>query len=305
MPRVSVIIPNYNHASFLKQRIDSVLIQTFSDFEVIILDDCSTDNSRDVIEDFRNNNRITHIVYNAHNSGSPFKQWKTGMELATGDYIWIAESDDLAENNLLEELMKPFDLYPDVIVSSCRSIVIDDNNKHLGLQASSDELNATKWQHSYVEDAYVELKNYLQFMCTLPNASAVVFKKPTSIGKVLDTNMRFAGDWLFWKNLLKNTGKIAYTNKTLNYFRRHNQTTRSVKNINPASERIRYKELNSFVPSFFINIFEKRYDWIIRDWAVRKNGFKNSISYYTTLLHPALAVRYYMKCIRRLVKSSR
>jgi glycosyltransferase involved in cell wall biosynthesis len=49
MPAVSVIVPNYNHARFLRRRIDTILGQTFPDFELILLDDCSTDNSRDIL----------------------------------------------------------------------------------------------------------------------------------------------------------------------------------------------------------------------------------------------------------------
>ena len=58
-PTVSVIIPNYNHAPYLKERIDSVLNQTYQDFEVIILDDCSPDNSVEVIEQYRSNPHVS------------------------------------------------------------------------------------------------------------------------------------------------------------------------------------------------------------------------------------------------------
>jgi len=50
MPKVSVIVPNYNHAPYLKQRIDSILAQSYQDFELILLDDCSTDNSREMLD---------------------------------------------------------------------------------------------------------------------------------------------------------------------------------------------------------------------------------------------------------------
>jgi len=96
-PTVSVIIPNYNYESYLKQRIETVLNQTYQNFEVIILDDHSSDNSRDIIETFRQNEKVTHIVYNQINSGSPFIQWVKGIELAIGKYIWIAESDDYSD----------------------------------------------------------------------------------------------------------------------------------------------------------------------------------------------------------------
>ena len=105
MPLVSVIVPNYNHAPYLRQRLDSIFNQTFKDFEVIILDDCSTDNSKEIIEEYRNRPQVSHIEYNEINSGSPFKQWAKGFELAQGEYIWIAESDDWAEPNFLETLV--------------------------------------------------------------------------------------------------------------------------------------------------------------------------------------------------------
>ena len=93
-PLISIIIPNYNHALYLKQRIDSVLNQTFQDFELIILDDCSTDNSREIIERYRGNPKITQIIYNKKNSGGVFKQWIKGIEKVKGEYVWIAERDD-------------------------------------------------------------------------------------------------------------------------------------------------------------------------------------------------------------------
>ena len=68
--KVSVIIPNYNHAPYLRERIDSVLAQTYTDLEVILIDDCSTDESRDIMEDYRSEPRVTHIIHNAENSGN-------------------------------------------------------------------------------------------------------------------------------------------------------------------------------------------------------------------------------------------
>ena len=98
-PKLSVIVPNYNYARFLNARIGSILNQSFQDFELILLDDCSTDNSREVLECYRNNPHVSHIVFNEQNSGSPFIQWMKGIELARGEYIWIAEADDLADEH--------------------------------------------------------------------------------------------------------------------------------------------------------------------------------------------------------------
>ena len=103
MPTVSVIVPNYNHARFLPQRIESILRQTYQDFELILLDDCSTDDSRAVLSQYASEPRV-RIQFNEVNSGSTFRQWNKGVRLARGKYVWIAESDDYADERLLERL---------------------------------------------------------------------------------------------------------------------------------------------------------------------------------------------------------
>ena len=128
---VSVIIPNYNHAPFLKERIDSVLNQTYDNFEVIILDDKSTDNSKEVIANYRGHPKISHIVYNEENSGSTFKQWQKGFSLAKGDYIWIAESDDVAHPDFLKRLMSGIESNPNVVLAFSNLKMIDRNGTPL------------------------------------------------------------------------------------------------------------------------------------------------------------------------------
>jgi glycosyltransferase involved in cell wall biosynthesis len=105
MPSVSVIIPNYNHARFLSERIESVLQQSFTDFECIVLDDGSTDNSRGIIEGYAARDARIKFYPSQINSGSPFVQWNKGVQLAKHDLIWIAESDDSCDADLLASLV--------------------------------------------------------------------------------------------------------------------------------------------------------------------------------------------------------
>src|SRR5215469_14515935 len=107
-PRVSVVVPNYNHAQFLPKRIDSILGQSFQDFEVLLLDDCSSDDSRSILSQYANNPRV-RIRLNGGNSGSPIKQWNKGVDLARGEYVWIAESDDYSHPRFLERLVAVLD----------------------------------------------------------------------------------------------------------------------------------------------------------------------------------------------------
>ena len=88
--KVSIIVPNYNYERYLKERINSILNQTYTDYELILLDDASTDNSAELLAKYKNHPKVSHVIINKENSGSPFKQWMKGILLAKGEWIWIA-----------------------------------------------------------------------------------------------------------------------------------------------------------------------------------------------------------------------
>ncbi|MCH5307587.1 MAG: glycosyltransferase family 2 protein [Prevotella sp.] len=129
--KVSVIVPNYNHAPYLKERIDSILSQTYQDFELILLDDCSTDNSREVLEHYRGNRHVSHIVINEANTCNTFLQWDKGIMLAKGEYIWVAESDDVAMPGFLKTLVGVLEQYPQAVVAYVHSQMIDSESRPL------------------------------------------------------------------------------------------------------------------------------------------------------------------------------
>ncbi len=214
MAEVSVIVPNYNHFAFLKQRIDSIINQTYHDFELIILDDCSKDNSRTIIEEYRHHPKVTGILYNESNSGSTFRQWKKGIGHATGKYIWIAESDDVADLAFLEETIRIFNSFPEVGIVGCNFCYIDENNN-----VSYKSFEDKNFDESLKGEFFI--RQYMTTRNRLSNASGVVFKKELAHGfdkEVL--NMRYCGDWLFWVQLIQKTN-IFILSRQLNFFRRH------------------------------------------------------------------------------------
>ncbi|OOQ57066.1 glycosyltransferase family 2 protein [Mucilaginibacter pedocola] len=214
MPQVSVIIPNYNHAPYLKQRINSVLQQTYRDFELIILDDCSPDNSRDVIEQYRGHERVSHIVYNETNGGTTFKQWKKGIELAAGQYIWIAESDDWCEPTLLETLMTGLLNNPACVIAYAQTYVVRGN--------SIEKVSTHHTLSEYVPGKEYIL-NYLVEECTIWNASMAVFKKENYFNTSQEfTTYKMSGDWLWYIEMAKQ-GDVFISGRVLNYFRNHDK----------------------------------------------------------------------------------
>jgi glycosyltransferase involved in cell wall biosynthesis len=178
--KISVIIPNYNHAPFLKQRIDSVINQTYQEFEIIILDDCSTDSSREVMEQYRQHAKVSHIVYNEGNSGSTFKQWQKGIGLAKEDIIWIAESDDYAHPRFLERMISVLNDHPDVGFVYCNThIIMHDGTFDKNTYADIRNIiyKTTKWNKSHIKDGKEEIKENLLINCTVNNVSGVLFRK--------------------------------------------------------------------------------------------------------------------------------
>lgn len=225
--KVSVIIPNYNYEDFIIERIDSILMQTYPIFELIILDDCSTDNSVQVIEE--KIKTITDIpvqfVKNEKNSGCVFKQWKKGFDLAKGDYIWIAEADDSAQNNFVEEVIKGFE-DKNVVLSYCESARIDENN--LLIREKSDDLydmcRTGEWNHSYIKEGKDEIIEHLSVTNTILNVSSVMWKKK-DYSDIFEKAGEFkvAGDWYIYYNILRN-GNISWNNQPLNYYRKHSKS---------------------------------------------------------------------------------
>lgn len=224
-PRVTVVVPNYNHAAYLRQRLDSIFAQTYPNYHVLLLDDCSTDGSRQILEDYhRRHPERSSLLCNRRNSGGVFHQWRKGIERADGELIWIAESDDYCEPNLLEELV-PYFMDEAVQLAYARSVFVDQAGRPLAFTFDGylAELSPIRWKTSYVATAHHEVSRYLGRKNTIPNVSSAVFRKP-DLGPLLEDDawlsMKLCGDWIFYLNVLKG-GKLAYSADTANFFRFH------------------------------------------------------------------------------------
>jgi len=228
--RVSVIVPNFNYARYLPERIASIVQQDYPIYEIIVLDDASTDESIEVLENLLGALHIDcKLVKNECNSGNPFAQWFKGVEMASGDYVWIAEADDLAEPEFLVEVLNPF-ADPSVVMSYCQSMQIDSNRKILCknyLEYVSD-ISSEKWLQPYVEDGRYEISTCLAIKNAIPNVSGAIFKREVLFQCMKDNlaeikKLRGAGDWLTYLYVLER-GKIAFTPNPLNRHCRHEQS---------------------------------------------------------------------------------
>ncbi|MDB6062780.1 MAG: methyltransferase domain protein [Verrucomicrobiaceae bacterium] len=227
LKRVSVIVPNYNYARYIQSRLQSILNQTYPIYELIILDDCSNDDSDEKIRAFLENCPIAaKYIRNTSNSGSVFAQWRKGVELATGDYVWIAEADDLAEPEFVETTLSGFE-DPSVVLSYCESKQVDGNGNLItgNYHAYVSDLGVEHWQNAYTNDGHSEIQNFLSIKNTIPNVSAVLMRRENLHRVLIEhyediSKYRIAGDWKAYLYLLDGQ-RLAYTPSALNLHRRH------------------------------------------------------------------------------------
>jgi glycosyltransferase involved in cell wall biosynthesis len=227
IPKVSVVVPNYNYARYIGERLASIQRQTAPIFELIVLDDASTDDSVDVIREFLAGCGLpSKLVVNDNNSGSVFRQWQRGVEMARGDFVWIAEADDLADPEFLQEVVSAFS-DPQLVMSYTQSRQMGSEGQILCehyLDYVSD-IDRERWTQSYKADGREEISKALFIKNTIPNVSAVLFRRQALLDVLVDHQQeifsyRNAGDWVVYLRLMEKGG-LAYCPRPLNSHRRH------------------------------------------------------------------------------------
>lgn len=230
LKRISAVVPNFNYAHHLKQRLNSIADQSYPMYEIVVIDDASTDDSLTVIRAWLADCEIDqNLIVNDTNSGSVFKQWRKAADVARGEYVWICEADDFADPEFVSRAVELFD-DTEVVMAYTQSRQIGELGQRLAENylEYTDEISVHKWRHDYVNDGSNELAAALAIKNTIPNVSGVVFRRDP-LRSVLErcsdelSRLRIAGDWLVYAELLRE-GKVGYVSESLNSHRRHEQS---------------------------------------------------------------------------------
>ncbi|WP_295543918.1 glycosyltransferase [uncultured Thiohalocapsa sp.] len=223
MPLVSVVVPNYNHAPFLKQRLDSILAQTFQDYELLILDDASTDGSLEIIREFQSYHPDTRVLINDCNSGSPFRQWDYGVREAHGRYVWIAESDDVADPELLASLVAVMRQDDRIGLAYSGMRYIDEQGNVLArtrLQRPGSSTPADR-----TTSGMHEISTQLCARNTISTVSGALLRRSRYLKSGLaDVGMRYCGDWFLYVRMLLDSD-VGYVDKHMSSMRIHAGST--------------------------------------------------------------------------------
>lgn len=282
MPKVSIIVVNYNYARYLNERIQSFLNQTYQDFELIIIDNGSTDNSKEIINKYKEEQRVIIQLFseNIH----PFYRWNDAIDSTQGEYLVIAASDDSCDPRLLERLVEKLDKNHSVGLAFAQSWEVDHQGNRLrSCKETTDHLNEERWSQDFIDEGKKECE-YLFLQCTIPNPSGAVLRR-TIVDQAgrLNTQMRLCSDWLLWAKMLT-VSDIAFVSEPLNYFRvftdgislRQN-VEGSLKEVEETLQIFHYLLQAGIKPP--INFGEKKYYPVVKRWL--KMMFSKGTSFNT------------------------
>ncbi len=246
MTQVSIIVPSYNHGQFLMDRLTTIANQTYKDWEAIIIDDKSTDNSVEIIAKFIKDYpdfKVKHFIVNETNSGSGYKSWQKGIELATSEYIWIAETDDYSDACFLEESVSILEKHSTLPLVFCTSNYVGQDDTYLyDSRKRTSLLGVSDDKYGIVKNQII--MNSFPFNPLIINGSSVVFRKPKNPVPDAVFKHRQMSDLFFWTWLIQKAD-VVFLNKKLNYFRRHEDSTTT--KIGLTQREILYKEFIAYL----------------------------------------------------------
>lgn len=205
MPKVSVVVPTYNREEYICETIDSILAQTFTDFEVVIVDDGSKDNTLAKLEQYGNKIKVVRQP----NSERAVAR-NNGVQNSTGDLIAFVDSDDVWIKDKLEKQVEVLDNNPDVICSNGLCLRIDEN---------SNKIQTAKRQTvGHSGDVFEELlfRNFI--VSPTPVVRRAYFEKSGGF----ETKYIPYEDWQLWLKV-STLGKFHYLNRPLAYYRVHSE----------------------------------------------------------------------------------
>jgi len=210
-PHVSFVVPCYRLAHLLPQCIESILAQTYSNFEILVMDDCSPDNTAEVVSSFRDS-RIRYI--RNETNLKHLRNYNKGITLSKGEYIWLISADDcLRRPYVLQRYVELMDAHPNVGYAFCSAVGLL-NGQETGVLDYSihGDRNAIFDGHRFLEK--------LVHANTIVAASGLVRKECYEKAGLFPIDMPWGGDWYLWCAFAFHSD-VAYFAEPMVCYRRH------------------------------------------------------------------------------------
>jgi glycosyltransferase involved in cell wall biosynthesis len=217
---ISIIIPVYNHEKFIRSTIESVISQTYNNWELLVVDDCSTDSSWKIIQEYEKKDSRIKAFKNEENKGLTYN-WKFLIDNAKGEFLAFLEGDDFFYKENIKEKMEVFDKYPDLGMVYCNFSVIDEKgniiiNNYNNFQNIRVYKNELIKPSEYLSSKYHLINSYGQIMVRKNVCNKVGYPRTLD-----DTEKVFLpSDWDF-NFRISTQNKIFFINKILFAYRKH------------------------------------------------------------------------------------
>ncbi|MBT0653788.1 glycosyltransferase family 2 protein [Geomobilimonas luticola] len=208
--KVSVCIPTYNYGRFIADAIESVLAQTFSDYELIISDNCSDDNTRHIVEKYTISDSRIRYYCNEQNIGM-VGNWNRCLELAQGEYVKILCADDLLEPICLEESVNALECYTNAVLVSGARLLVDTHLKPVAKHSFGDSLQVVLGT-DVIQRCLVEGN-------LIGEPTSVLFRRALAV-RGFDTAYQQITDMEMWFHILEN-GYFAFVPDVICRYRQH------------------------------------------------------------------------------------
>ncbi|MBF0503854.1 MAG: glycosyltransferase [Candidatus Omnitrophica bacterium] len=203
-PKVSVIIPTYNRGQYITQAIESVLSQTFLDYEIIVIDDGSTDNTQEILKKYKN-----EIKSIRHENQGISKTRNSAINQSCGEYLAFLDSDDYWTSEKLAQQVKVLDSHPNVGIVYARMPIINEKGEKIGMKPAG-----------------VSGKNFkelLEVWGDLPTSSIMVRRDCFTKAGLFDVSLDTMEDIDMWIRIAQFYDLYEIENKVLAYYRRHDE----------------------------------------------------------------------------------
>ena len=232
---VTAVVASYNHAEFLAQRMDTLLAQTYENLQILVIDDCSTDHSLEVLRRYQSHSNVTLIVREVNGGWAAVSN--QGLEMATGEFVIFANCDDACDPQMIQRLVDAMTGNPTAGIAFCRSLLVDEHNTVLGDDFVIREPSfRTRCATDTLLTGY-EMNRFLLHSCVIPNLSAALIRTACfSLVGHLSSSYRVCCDWDLYFRIVAHYD-VVYVAKALNKFRQHHTTIRST-----TKERVIYEE---------------------------------------------------------------
>jgi glycosyltransferase involved in cell wall biosynthesis len=226
-PFVSIIIPIYNAANYILETLESVLHQKYKDWELLLIDDGSSDSSVEIVQQFVSDHPgRANLLFHANrmNKGSSASR-NLGLTLAKGELICFLDADDVWNSNFLDFYVHIFDEYPDISMAYGPFVSWHSQSSNNGNQAL-DSVQRLKIRANRVIDAHTLFRLFLADEDAVPSPSGVMFRH-SAISKVAGWEEIFQGmydDQVLYSKLFLCGITIYITDQCLYRYRRHDQS---------------------------------------------------------------------------------